>query len=206
MPVGQYGLLKKRNMNKKYAYFLLLACALLIFNGCGDIEFLKANPVDDDEEDEGILVKEPEFTLYKDGLKDKVVYAEEGFLFEGNPRLTMIEPRVEYYEKGENIANLVANSGVIYLENYPKEKKKKNDAVLEGNVTYKTKDGSMLKTQELIWDNQTEKLYTDSGFRFEQPVEENIMIIEGTKFVTDKNFKKWEKEGGPSIRMVPKKK
>lgn len=188
---------------KSLYQLLILFFFLLLLVACGDIEFLTSSGKSGAEE-EFIYVKSPSLTLYKASIIDKVIKAQEGKFNEKTQKLELGNVKSEFYEQGKFVAELSAESGILFLQDSPKEGHSKNDIVAEGNVVYKNVDGSMLKTNSLLWDNKKQLLSSESEFTLERPTENGIMIVSGKRFETDKTLTKWQYYGA-STRLVQKK-
>jgi LPS export ABC transporter protein LptC len=171
--------------------------------GCGDIEFLGSSGSSEVEE-ESIFVKSPQFIVYKDGKTDTIVKSEEGTLYEKRQRLELTRPHIKYFERGEYIAELNAEKGILFLQDFPNLKRKENDIILSQDVEYKNIDGTKLKTDALVWDNKKQMISSESDFYMERPTEKGTFILEGKRFETDKRLSKW-KDYGASMRIISNK-
>ncbi len=190
-------------MKRRFFYIIVIPIVIMLAfsTGCGEIEFL-TSPPDDAEEEESLFIDDPSFFLYKSGNKDKTVTADEGRLYEDKQRLQLRKARIEYFENGNFVAELTAEKGVLFLESVKSMNRQKHDAVLTGDVIYRNVDGAILKTQKLVWDNDKEKIFSQSRFYMEMPRGDTLIILEGKRFETDKTLSKWKDEGA-SIRKIP---
>ncbi|MCD6384923.1 hypothetical protein J7M23_04010 [Candidatus Sumerlaeota bacterium] len=190
-----------RILHIKLVIFLSL---VLLVSGCGEIEFL-ASGIGGEAEEEHIILKSPRYFLYTQGKKDKLISAEEGTLFEKRMILELHKIKIKFFENGTYVAELTADSGTAFLRDSPQMKRLKDDFILQGNVLYRNVDGSVFKTDSLVWDNAKQRLVCDSKFYMERPTDKGVVVIEGKKFETDKTLSKW-KDYGASIRLKSKKK
>lgn len=181
-------------MKKEIKIIICLSVLLLLVSGCGKIEFLETENSGEMEEPQ-IVLKSPRYFLYIGDKKDKFISAEEGVLFEKRMILELNKIKIEFYENGEYVGELTAGKGMAFLKDSPEMKRQKDDFLLEGNVVYKQKDGSVFKTDSLIWDNAREMLISDSKFYMERPTDKGIMVVEGKKFEADKTLTNWKNYG-----------
>lgn len=191
-------------MKRVYVYQFCLFCLfayMLVLSGCGGVEFLESEGVE--EQEQGLKIKGLSLSMYKGENRETLISADEGKLYEKYQRLVLYDPVIKYYEKGKYVAEVVAFEGILYLDTLPGQTYKKNDVVLNRNVVYKNEQGAILKTDKLIWDNENEMISSESEFRMEIPRGDSLVILTGKKFETDKTMTKW-KDYGASMKRVPR--
>ncbi len=180
----------------------LIALFSLILSGCGDVEFLTTGAGVEAEE-QSITVKKPQMVSYREGGKDKIIAAAEGKFLEKSQRLELSDVEIDLFDRGDLAAELSAQHGVLFLQDNEEMERKKNDFLLQKNVVYENVDGSIFKTDSLVWKDEEEKFVSDAPFYMEQKTDEGVLIVEGKQLETDKNLKNWKKEGA-KIQLIPK--
>ena len=88
--------------------------------------------------------------------------------------------KVVFYDNLERENELVADYGILYSDT------KLID--LKGNVRLQSHDGSVLTTTQLFWDAESEWLFTEKPFRFE----DNDYNLEALRLDTNKEFTKFQ--------------
>ena len=88
--------------------------------------------------------------------------------------------KVVFYDNLERENELVADYGILYSDT------KLID--LKGNVRLQSHDGSVLTTTQLFWDAESEWLFTEKPFRFE----DNDYNFEALRLDTNKEFTKFQ--------------
>jgi LPS export ABC transporter protein LptC len=88
--------------------------------------------------------------------------------------------KVVFYDNLEQENELVADYGILYSDT------KLID--LKGNVRLQSHDGSVLTTTQLFWDAESEWLFTEKPFRFE----DNDYNFEALRLDTNKEFTKFQ--------------
>ena len=175
---------------------------LLLLTGCGEVEFL-ANPPEAKDEEPHVYVNEPQMVMYQLGATDKVITAREGIFLEVSQRLELKDVEIDIYDSGTPAVKLSANQGQLFLQDNDEMNRKKNDFLLTDNVIYKNVDGSVFKTDSLVWIDGEEKFVSDAPFYMEQHTDKGTLVVEGTRLETDKKLKTWKKEGA-KITLIPK--
>ncbi len=87
---------------------------------------------------------------------------------------------MKYDEQGNTISRITSD----YARNYEEEKKWE----AKNNVVAVNEQGDTLKTEYLIWEEQTGKIYSDSYVKIIRPDQ----IITGIGFEADQNFQNWK--------------
>jgi LPS export ABC transporter protein LptC len=88
--------------------------------------------------------------------------------------------RVVFYDNLERENEVIADYGILY-----------NDTKLidlKGNVRLQSHDGSLLTTTQLFWDAESEWLFTEQPFKFE----DNDYNFEALRLDTNKEFTKFQ--------------
>lgn len=88
--------------------------------------------------------------------------------------------KVVFYDNLERENELVADYGILYSDT------KLID--LKGNVRLQSHDGSVLTTTQLFWDAESEWMFTEKPFRFE----DNDYNFEALRLDTNKEFTKFQ--------------
>ena len=88
--------------------------------------------------------------------------------------------KVVFYDNLEQENELIADYGILYSDT------KLID--LKGNVRLKSHDGSVLTTTQLFWDAESEWLFTEQPFRFE----DSDYNFEALRLDTNKEFTKFQ--------------
>lgn len=87
--------------------------------------------------------------------------------------------KVDFYRDKVLVSTLTSRRGKVLEPS-------KNIEIFDSVVVI-NKEGSILKTQKLFWDNATQKVSTDEYVKIKTPKEE----VEGTGFVSDQNLKNY---------------
>ncbi len=87
---------------------------------------------------------------------------------------------VKYDDQGNRISRITSD----YARNYEEEKKWE----AKNNVVAVNEQGDTLKTEFLIWEERTGKIYSDSYVKIIRPDQ----IITGIGFEADQNFQNWK--------------
>ncbi|MEJ2634601.1 MAG: LPS export ABC transporter periplasmic protein LptC [Calditrichia bacterium] len=101
---------------------------------------------------------------------------------------------VDFFDKnGQHNSVLTADSGVVYNQT--------NNLIATGHVVVVSDSGIVLRTRELRWDNQRQKIISDTQVRF--TTKEDTLI--GDSFVSDPDLKNYEIRNahGYSGRKIP---
>lgn len=100
----------------------------------------------------------------------------------GNPHQEFVDGlQIDFFDAQENVrGKLTANYGIRY-EN-------KKEFVMQDSVVWKSKRGETLETEELIWDDRKQKVYSSKFVEITKPGEK----IYGYGFETDKDFSRWK--------------
>lgn len=88
--------------------------------------------------------------------------------------------KVVFYDKLDRENEVIADYGILF-----------NDTKLidlKGNVRLKSHDGSLLTTAQLFWDAESEWLFTEKAFRFE----DNDYNFDALRLDTNKDFTKFQ--------------
>ncbi|MFK8104903.1 MAG: LPS export ABC transporter periplasmic protein LptC [Saprospiraceae bacterium] len=99
-----------------------------------------------------------------------------------NPHQEFVDGlQIDFFDGQENVrGKLTANYGIRY-EN-------KKEFVMQDSVVWKSKRGETLETEELIWDDRKQKVFSNKFVEITKPGEK----IYGYGFETDKDFSRWK--------------
>lgn len=86
---------------------------------------------------------------------------------------------VDFYSKGEKVSTLTSKRGKILEPS--------KDIEIYDSVLVVSKEGSMLRTQKLLWNNKTQRVSTDVYVKITTPKEE----VEGIGFESDQMLKNY---------------
>jgi len=166
--------------NIKFAA-LLCGAAFLFYSCTNDIEKIKA--FSSPESLPSIHIINYETTFTDSGVVRFYMKAPELKRFE-NDNLPFDEfPQGLELIKYDNNRRIVSSISARYAKRYIKEKKweAKNDVVAVNAL------GDTLKTEQLIWDERAEKIYSEQYVRIVRPDQ----IITGIGFESDQSMENW---------------
>lgn len=86
---------------------------------------------------------------------------------------------VDFYNKGEKVSTLTSMRGKILEPS--------KDIEIYDSVVVVSRDGSILRTQKLLWNNKTQRVSTDLYVKITTPKEE----VEGIGFESDQMLKNY---------------
>ncbi|MDD5362620.1 MAG: LPS export ABC transporter periplasmic protein LptC [Ignavibacteria bacterium] len=86
---------------------------------------------------------------------------------------------VDFFKNGEKVSTLTSRRGKVLEPS-------KNIEIYD-SVTVVNKEGSVLKTQKLLWDNKTQRVSTDVYVKITTPKED----VEGIGFESDQSLKNY---------------
>jgi LPS export ABC transporter protein LptC len=86
---------------------------------------------------------------------------------------------VDFYKTGEKVSTLTGNRGKVFDAT--------KDIEIYDSVVVVNKEGSILKTSKLFWNNKLQKVSTDVFVKITTPKED----IEGIGFESDQNLKNY---------------
>ena len=84
--------------------------------------------------------------------------------------------KVDFYKGGEIVSTLTGRHGLVLDST--------KDIVIEDSVVVINKEGSVLKTEKLFWNNREQRVYSDEFVSIKTPSEE----IQGIGFESDQNL------------------
>ena len=140
-----------------------------------------------------------------DGKPQYILRSDEAFLKEAQNCVDMNNIHLTFFKEGEEIktGTLVASDGQYYYRDNPSLKRLRSDIGLTGDINFNMTDGTSLKTPEVHYESSSQKIYSNAGFEKRRKSEEQLIVIKGKSFVTDKNLRKWE-DTGASMSMETK--
>lgn len=173
---------------KKFRYIknssiaaLLLGAAMLLYSCENDIEQIKAFASPDD-------------LPIQEALNFETLFTDSGQVrfFLKTPKLLRFENEgKEYLEfpEGIELVKYDANKKVIssITSDYAKQFVKEQMWEAKNNVVATNAQGDTLKTEHLIWEEKTGKIYTEEFVRIIRPDQ----IITGIGFTSDQNLLNW---------------
>ena len=159
---------------------MILAVAIVIMASCTKTETPQIKDSDNNFPD--TRLDDATIVLTQDGRQNVVLEAEHIDRWEKNDSTEAEKLKVIFYDKlGAVRSTLNADRGLI--------REKTEEIAMFGNVVAVSKDSTVLRTQSLFWNPQTELITTDDYVEIEQP-DGNIMTGYGLK--TDSNLEKIE--------------
>ena len=88
--------------------------------------------------------------------------------------------KVDFYKNGELVSTLTSKRGKVLEPS--------KDIEIYDSVVVVNKEGSILKTQKLLWNNKTQKVSNDVYVKIKSPKEE----VEGIGFESDQGLKNYK--------------
>jgi len=88
--------------------------------------------------------------------------------------------KVDFYKNGELVSTLTSKRGKVLEPS--------KDIEIYDSVVVVNKEGSILKTQKLLWNNKSQKVSTDVYVKIKSPKEE----VEGIGFESDQGLKNYK--------------
>ena len=175
-----------KNLKSKYHLVMVAALftgAAMLFFGCeGEVEKISAF---NSTENLPVVYAENFETTFIDSFKIQS-YMKAPILqkFESESQSFLEFPKgvtlIKYDMKGNEISRIEAD----YARNYEKEKKWE----AKNNVVAVNQQGDTLKTEFLVWEENTEKIYSDKSVKIIRPDQ----IITGVGFEADQNLQNWK--------------
>lgn len=174
---------KISNLLKICRIAVLLSGAAILFFGCekNNIEKIKA-------------FSSPENLPLQEATNFQTLYTDSGevrfslkapkllrFENDGNPFVEFPEGiELVKYDENQNVISSITSN---YAKQYPNEDKWE----AKNNVIATNLDGDTLKTEHLIWEEKSEKIYTEEFVRIIRPDQ----IITGIGFESDQTLENW---------------
>ena len=168
---------------------------MMLAGGCGSSSFLSQSPPSTPETP--LQIKGFEAFVTRAGNPEYILLADEALLKEKRGIVEMKNIHLTFFKEDNNekSGTLVAQKGIYYVNSAPSLKRRKNDVDLKGDVVFNTDDGTILKTPEVHYNSETEKIYSNAGFVKKRVGKDQTIIISGKSFITDKNLRHWEDKG-----------
>jgi LPS export ABC transporter protein LptC len=174
---------KKPVLSKIFRIAVLVTGTAILFYGCekNNIEKIKA-------------FSSPENLPLQEATNFETLFTDSGevrFSLKA-PKLLRYEtegqPFVEFpegieLEKYDENQNIISSITADYAKQFPKEDKWE----AKNNVVATNLDGDTLKTEHLIWEERTEKIYTEEFVKIIRPDQ----IITGIGFESDQTLENW---------------
>ncbi len=165
---------------------IIVIVTLIILNAC-NVDYAKQNVAKQQKGDTMLFTQEGKnITInYTDsGILKAKIFAPLliGFTKENSEIIKMPQgiKGVFYNKDGQKESTLTAEKGISYQT-------KKITEVTQ-NVVITNVKGERLNTEKLIWDQNTQKIYTDKFVKITTPTE----IITGDGMKSDQDFRHWE--------------
>lgn len=173
---------KKPVLSKIFRIAVLISGAAILFYGCeNNIEKIKA------------------FSSTENLPSQEATNFQTMFTDSGEVRFSLIAPKLLRFEnegqpfvefpEGIELVKYDANQNIIssitadYAKQFPKEDKWE----AKNNVVVTNLEGDTLKTEHLIWEEKTEKIYTEEFVKIIRPDQ----IITGIGFESDQSLQNW---------------
>ncbi len=190
---------KERSKMIRNLLFIILLFGVLVLSACSS----KLNEADD------LLMSKSEvsdvyyFTGFKTCLSNEAkltreIISENARYIEGRKIFELDNLKVNFYGDEQIESVVVADKGI-----YESQNKK---VTLNGNVQYKDITDKSLKTDSMIYDGNTDLIYSKSHFVFEVTQEDgSILRNEGVGFEADSNLRNIKTIKG-KMEFIPGKK
>lgn len=81
--------------------------------------------------------------------------SEKASIFDNREKILLDNPRIKFYKDGKLDSHLSAESGLLYPET--------KSIIVTGNVVVASVDSVLIEADSLLWDNETERLSTESA-------------------------------------------
>jgi len=124
-----------------------------------------------------------DFQLYEStsGKKLYRLYAEKAYVYDEPQKITVTKPYIVFYnEDGSVSSTLNALRGQV--------NNKTSDLLAQDSVLVQTSDSTILKTDSLVWNNQSQIILTDAWVN----IQTKQGLIEGQGLISDAAMKKIE--------------
>ncbi|MEN8115749.1 MAG: LPS export ABC transporter periplasmic protein LptC [Bacteroidota bacterium] len=182
--------MKQQKLDSKIYKFIKNSCIAVLLAGTAILFFACENDIDkikafSSPENLPVLEANNFETLYTDSGQMRFSLKTKKLLRYENEGKTYIE-----FPEGMELVKYDANKQIIssiksdYAKQFVKEKKWE----AKNNVVATNASGDTLKTEKLIWEEKTEKIYSDV---YVQIIREN-QIITGIGFTSDQNMNNWK--------------
>jgi len=167
----------------RYTFYLLLLVSAITQLSCEndlrDVEKVLANQTMDPVEiSTGVEI------IYSDSaiVKAKIITPELRIYRTAKPYSEMKKGLTSiFYDKNQQeTSRIIADYGI--------RRESENTIELRDNVVATTREGKIFKSDELIWDSQTHKFYSNKLVSIITPTQ----VIHGTKFWANQNFTYYE--------------
>ena len=113
----------------------------------------------------------------EDGLRKSLVEADTAYIFDATQTAELKKLKVTFYDENGAVSSiLTADEGTYFQQT--------GGMTARGNVVGTAPDGRTLRTTELKYDPNSEKVSTDKQFTFLR----NGNLLEGDGFISDVNF------------------
>ncbi|HKI87815.1 MAG TPA: LPS export ABC transporter periplasmic protein LptC, partial [Draconibacterium sp.] len=170
---------------RKLGIAVLLGGAAILFYACENADLEQIKVFSSPENQPVVEARNFESLLTDSGQIRFFIKAPKLLKFENEGKNDYVEfpegiELVKYDDKENVISRITAN----YARQY--EKQKKWEA--KNNVVAFNAKGDTLKTELLIWEEKTEKIYTDEYVKIIRPDQ----IITGIGFESDQNLDNWK--------------
>ena len=164
----------------RYSFFFF---AFFLLNSCeNDLEEIKNVATSDELKYETMKMVE---LLYSDSaiIRVKVLGNKMlRYLDVNNPKPKFLEGnKVDFFDLSGRIQSELTAKYALRFE-------KKNEIIVKDSVVWESKKMEMLETEELIWDEKLNKVYTKKFVKITRPGE----IIYGYGFEANQDFTRWE--------------
>ena len=88
--------------------------------------------------------------------------------------------QVDFFRSGEIVSTLTGKHGLVLDST--------KDIIIEDSVVVVNKEGSILKTEKLFWNNKEQKVYSEEFVSIKTPTED----IQGIGFESDQNLQNYK--------------
>lgn len=157
--------------------FPWLATFMILLMFCSQEEKELAEPVELPDQ----IVDNFQMEESASGKRRYSLLGERAFYYNKSNRIVVLEPEIEFYGPQKDVtATVVCDSGVV--------SNRSGDLVAYGNVVVTTEDGTVLRTDSLVWFNRRAQIETDAMVYITSPEG----TIEGKGLISDANLNRIE--------------
>lgn len=170
--------LEHRPNNRSGIRLIFWSLMVIVLVGCAqEPPAIRLAAISGSDQDPTILFEGFKMVSSKEQKPLWVFHAQSAQIYEKINLAKAQHIKITYLKEGREQSSLTAKRGQLNT--------KTNQMVAEENVIMISKDGVVLKTEKLNWDQEREKIYTDQPVR----VEKADSILTGIGLETDSDLK-----------------
>ncbi len=160
----------------------ILGLTVLLFS-CTPNKIERVDLLISDEKKPSMMAETFEMTYSDSAIVRFILTAPEVLSFEGDSAFTE-------FPKGVKVQKIDAESRVVseLIADYARQMKKEAIWIAQDNVIAINEQGDSLKTEELIWDEKKNRIFSEKHVQ----IVRQDQIIYGIGFESDQNMENWE--------------